>query len=263
MINWTEIEAADCAVPAGRSMEEMVRLLSAALADPDPRIRDGAPHSVLAAWIARGVIPAPRRLALGDEMAARFTDPAVQARTFAPLVLDMLVAGGDFRPAWVDAFERWYPAETDLRGHDEELGWLHAVAHGADLLNRFGCRPEVDPVRMLDLAAARLTAPTAHVFGQLEDDRLARALARVLTRHDMSERDATSWLEPVAARFGSDRVPSPVPAHLTNCLRTLRMLYVFADRGVRPDPASAPVALHHRAAVKAALARTLDAVIRR
>ncbi|MFK0258882.1 DUF2785 domain-containing protein [Streptomyces sp. NPDC090445] len=263
MINWKEIEAADYAVPADHPMEELVRALSDALADPDPRIRDGEPYSVLSAWIARGVIDAPRRLALGDEMAARFTAPEIQARTFAPLVLDMLVTRGDFKADWVDAFERWYPSETDLRGHDEELGWLHAVAHGADLLNRFGCHPGVDPVRMLNLAAARLTAPTVHAFVQLEDDRLARALARVLTRSDMNEHDATAWLDPVAARFGSDHIPSPVPAHLTNCLRTLRMLYVFADRGVRPDPRSAPVPLHHREAVKTALAETLDRIIRR
>lgn len=167
-------------------------------------------------------------------MATRFTDPRVEARTFAPLVLDMLVTAGDFKAGWVDAFERWYPAEQDLRGHDETLGWLHAVAHGADLLACFGRHPEVAPVRMLDLAAARLMAPTDHVYDQLEDDRLARAIARVLTRTDLSERDAVGWLDEIADRFGADRISTPVPAHLSNCLRTLRLLYILADRGVRP-----------------------------
>ncbi|MFD5428330.1 DUF2785 domain-containing protein [Streptomyces sp. NPDC127084] len=263
MINWTTIEAADYAIPADHSMEELVRGLSHALADPDPLIRDGAAYQVLDNWIARGVIEAPRRLALGDEMAARFHDREVQARTFAPLVLDMLVAKGDFSNGWVDAFERWYPLEKDLRGHDEELGWLHAVAHGADLLASFGCHSEVAPTRMLELAAARLTAPTTHVLDQLEDDRLARAIGRVLTRTDMSERDATAWLDPIAARFGADRIATPVPAHVTNCLRTLRLLYVLADRGVRPDSESAPEAVHHREAVKDGLGAVLDRIVKR
>ncbi|MCH0541801.1 DUF2785 domain-containing protein [Streptomyces sp. MUM 203J] len=263
MIDWNKIEAVGCAVPADRPMEELVRGLSRALADPDPLIRDGAAYSVLSTWIARRVIDTPRRLALGDEMAARFSDREVQARTFAPLVLDMLVEGGDFKADWVEAFERWYPAEDDLRGHDGELGWLHAVAHGADLLGRFGRHPEVAPVRMLDLAAARLTAPTTHVLDQLEDDRLGRAIARILTRSDMSEREATGWLDPVAACFGADRITTPVPAHLTNCLRTLRMLYVLADRGVRPDAESAPESLHHRKAVKLRLAAVLDLIVKR
>ncbi|MFG3001066.1 DUF2785 domain-containing protein [Streptomyces sp. NPDC048340] len=263
MIDWKNVEAADHAVPAGHPMEDLVRELSRALADPDPLIRDGAPYSVLETWIARGTIGAPRRLELGDEMAERFADPRVEARTFAPLVLDMLVAAGDFKAGWVNAFERWYPAEQDLRGHDETLGWLHAVAHGADLLAGFGRHPEVAPTRMLDLAAARLTAPTDHVYDQLEDDRLARAIARVLTRTDLSEREAVGWLDTVADRFGADRISTPVPAHISNCLRTLRLLYVLADRGVRPTSELPAEPLHHRDAVKSGIAAVLDRIVKR
>lgn len=79
----------------------------------------------------------------------------------------------------------------------------------------------------------------------------------------MSERDATTWLDPIAACFGADHITVPVPAHLTNCLRTLRMLYVFADRGVRPSAASPPEALHHHEAVKARLAAVLDVIVKR
>ncbi|MFG3053499.1 DUF2785 domain-containing protein [Kitasatospora sp. NPDC048239] len=263
MIDWSGIEAADCAIPADRPLEELVQGLSRALADPDPLIRDGAAYEVLSTWIERGVIDAPRRLALGDEMAARFLDREIQARTFAPLVLDMLVGAGDFSAPWVTAFEQWYPQEQDLRGHDGELGWLHAVAHGADLLGRFGCHPEVAPTRMLDLAAARLTAPTDHVFDQLEDDRLARAVARILTRPDLERHDATAWLDQVAARFGAPVIGVPVPADRSNCLRTLRMLYVLADRGVRWDGASPPQPLPHGEAVKARLAEVLDLIVKR
>ncbi|MFC9590115.1 DUF2785 domain-containing protein [Streptomyces sp. NPDC056944] len=263
MTDWKSVEAADCAVPADRAMDDLVGELSLALADPDPLVRDGEPYAVLATWIDRGTIGTPRRLELGDEMAERFTDPRVEARTFAPLVLDMLVTAGDFKAGWVDAFERWYPAERDLRGHDDTLGWLHAVAHGADLLAAFGLHPEVAPARMLELAAARLTAPTDHVYDQLEDDRLARAIARVLTRTDLSEHDAVGWLDPIGDRFGADRVSTPVPAHLSNCLRTLRLLYVLADRGVRPRSELPAEPLHHRDAVKAAVAAVLDRIVRR
>ncbi|MFE9560167.1 DUF2785 domain-containing protein [Streptomyces sp. NPDC006487] len=263
MMDWKSVEAADCAVPGGGSMDDLVCELSRALADPDPLVRDGAPYTVLAVWIARGVIGRSRRLELGDEMAARFTDRRIQARSFAPLVLEMLVAAGDFKADWVEAFEDWYPAEVDLRGHDERLGWLHAVAHGADLLAGFGRHPEVAPVRMLDLAAARLTAPTDHVYEQMEDDRLARAIARVLTRTDLSERDSVGWLDPVADRFGADRISTPVPAHLSNCLRTLRLLYVLADRGVRPAGELPAEPLHHRDAVKSGIAAVLDRIVRR
>ncbi|MFD0266538.1 DUF2785 domain-containing protein [Streptomyces sp. NPDC127106] len=257
MINWPAIEEADYAVPDGHDLEAVVRALSRALADPDPEVRDGAPYGVLSTWIERGVIAAPRRHALGDEMAARFGDPEIQARTFAPLVLDMLVTKGDFDPAWVDAFASWYPAETDLRGYDEELGWLHAVAHGADLLGTFGLRPEVAPARMLAVAAERLLAPTPCVWEQLEDDRLATAIARTLTRQDLTEEQATSWLEPIAAELRT-RGRGPTPARVSNCLRTLRMLYVLTERGLRPARGAAPVPLAHRAVFKERLGSVLD-----
>ncbi|MFH8258481.1 DUF2785 domain-containing protein [Streptomyces roseolus] len=73
--------------------------------------------------------------------AARSDDPEIRARAFAPLVLDVIVARGGLDPTRLAAFRRWYPAETDLRGHDARLGRLHAVAHGADLLGSFGSPP--------------------------------------------------------------------------------------------------------------------------
>ncbi|MEV6649824.1 DUF2785 domain-containing protein [Streptomyces sp. NPDC051219] len=259
MTDWQKIREDDCAVPAGVSLDDLVDRLSLALRDPDPEVRDGAPYGVLMTWIRRGVIDAPRRSALGDEMAARFADPEIQARTFAPLVLDMIVTHGGFSPAWVDAFARWYPAETDLRGHDPVVGWLHAVAHGADLLGRFGLCPEVAPTRMLDLAAARLLARTDHVFAEQEDDRLAQAVALTLTRPELTEAESLGWLTPVRQDFAA-LGGGPTPAHASNSMRTLRMLYLLADRGVRTSAGAEPAELVHREALKEGLADVLQVV---
>ncbi|MFJ8039384.1 DUF2785 domain-containing protein [Kitasatospora sp. NPDC096147] len=265
MTDWKLIEAAGFAVPADRTVAGLLPQLSAAPADPDPAVRDGAAYTVLDTWIERGVIPPPLRRSLGDEMAARFAGPRVQARTFAPLVLDMLVTAGDFAPDWVTAFARWYPAEPDLRGHRPEPGWLHAVAHGADLLATFGLHPEVAPERMLTLAAARLAAPTTHVRAQLEGDRPARAIRRVLTRPDLTESQAVSWLVPLGERFrtGPDGPAMPVPAEYGNCLRTLCLLHLLAHRGVRARSEAPQCALRHREAVSTAVADTLDLMVRR
>ncbi|MFF7441864.1 hypothetical protein [Streptomyces sp. NPDC008122] len=54
---------------------------------------------VLRTWIRRDVIDKPLRARLGAVMADRFDDPEIQARTFAPLVLDVIVGRGDFDPA--------------------------------------------------------------------------------------------------------------------------------------------------------------------
>jgi hypothetical protein len=259
MIDWGNVRDDDFAVPAGESLDDLVAELAVALRDPDPEVRDGAPYVVLATWIARDVIDAERRAALGDLMAGRFTDEEVQARTFAPLVLDMIVSRGDFRPSWLAAFGAWYPAETDLRGWDPTLGWLHAVAHGADLLATFGRHPEVDPTAMLDLAAARLVAPTEQVWAEQEDDRLALALALVLARPELSQQDALRWLDPVEADFAT-KPRGSTPPRMSNCMRTLRALYLLADTDIAGRSGARPLRVIHRDVVKARLVEVLAPV---
>ncbi|MCX5113235.1 DUF2785 domain-containing protein [Streptomyces sp. NBC_00378] len=202
---WLYLYENDCPAPATAELPALATELTEVLRHPDPDIRDGAPCVVLRTWIQRDVIDKPLRAQLGTVMADRFDDPEIQARTFAPLVLDMIVGRGDFDPAWLAAFRRWFPAETDLRGYDPELGWLHAVAHGADLLGAFGLHPDVDPKEMLALAAERLVVPTDELFAQQEDDRLAQGVARTLTRPELSEAEAVGWLDAIETDFAAGR----------------------------------------------------------
>lgn len=237
MTDWNAISENDCELPGDADLDTITAELAQCLGHPDPEIRDGAPYVVLRTLIERDVIAGERRLALGDTMAGRFTHPELQARTFAPLVLDMIVSRGDLRAGWVDAFAEWFPTEADLRGHDAELGWLHAVAHGADLLGAFGGHPGVRPERMLGLAAARLVAPTEFVWREREEDRLADAIVATLCRADLDPDDRVAWLAEVAAAFRA--VPrGTTPPFASNALRTLRAVYVLVDAG-RPVPGGA------------------------
>lgn len=238
---WAAVRDGDFAVPTDRPLPELVAELAEMLRSPDPQIRDGLAYFTLANWIDRGVLDTDRMLELGDEMAGRFDDPEIQSRTFAPLILTSIVSAGGFRASWVEPFERWYAAESDLRGYDERLGWLHAAAHGADLLGALGLCAEVDPVRILDLGAARLVAPTSHVFRDAEDDRLGYALATTLTRPELTPDTATGWIAAMPQLF--EKVdPGPPPAELGNLLRTLRVVFALGELGVRRPDSTAPVA---------------------
>jgi hypothetical protein len=259
MTNWRDVIENKGVLPAGVSPADAVAELSELLRSPDPVTRDEVAYVALARLIAH--LEPPLRRQLGDSMAARFGDPEVQARTFAPLILGRVVEVGGFDPSWLVAFEAWYSSENDLRGYDQERGWLHAVAHGADLLGTFGFRcPQVQPERMLRLAVRRLLAKTEYVLRDQEDDRLAYAMALTLTRAELTEHAATAWLEPVAADFEQGE-PGPVPAHASNTMRTLRLLYLLVDRGVRPRWGDEPtVQVRHCEAVKQRLAEVLSIV---
>ena len=232
MTDWAKVRSADFVVPSDRPEAELVAELSAMLRSPDPVVRDSQAYSILATWIRRGMLSPDLLRALGDGMVARLGDTEVQARTFAPLILDAIVSVGIFKPSWVPPFERWYVAEEDLRGYDSKLGWLHAVAHGADLLGSLGLVMAVEPVEMLRLGIGRLLTPTDHVFRDLEDDRLGFALAATLTRSSLTEADATEWLDP-AARALAVAPTDGFRAEFSNTLRTLRVVYLMIDQGVR------------------------------
>jgi hypothetical protein len=262
--------SADFAPPPDRELGALVDELVEALRSADPVLRDEQAFRVMATWLRRGRLDA-ELTALGDRMAKTLSHKDIQARTFAVLILASAVlrdtrAGGRLQPdsvlSWRDAFAGWYAGEEDLRGWDDELGWLHAVAHGADFLGVLGGSPHVgttDLTGLLELAATRLIAPTPHVLAFAEDDRLAAALAAVLLRPELSEAEATGWLEAVAAALRSYD-PITIPPWVSNTVRTLRALYVLADRGVRQhdgEGRTPPQPLPHATAVKDRLAHTL------
>ncbi len=259
MIDWYAVAAADYAVPENGEVPGLVDELTLMLASEDPVVRDQLAYSILATWIDRDVLSPSQLDQLGDQMAKRFTADAIQARTFAPLILDCVVSKGRFSQVWFDAFAAWYPYEDDLRGFDPQLGWLHAVAHGADLLGAFGHHPRARPELLLSVASERLTRPAAEVWRDHEHDRLGYAIALTLTRRELTERTAVQWLDPIADNWAS-RGSGPPPAEVSNAVHTLRMVYVLATTGVRPSGEKTPVLLSHEAIVRRRLLDVLHAV---
>jgi hypothetical protein len=269
--DWTAVQTDDFAVPADRPLAELVDELCAMLAAAAPQVRDDTAYPILALWTARGVLDG-RLAALGDRMVERLRHEEIQARTFAAMILGWVVLrdartrelAADCVPRWQAAFARWWRGEADLRSWEVRLGWLHAVAHGADALRAFGRSPRLDPAQLtelLELAVDRLRDDGGYLFAQGEDDRLGYALASVLTRVELSVVDTTAWLDRVHAAIAAGE-PGPAPVWASNTLRTMGSLYIFAERGVRwYDPASGAlgeaVPLPHSGAVRERVADVL------
>jgi hypothetical protein len=98
MIDWRQVIRDGYPLPAGPARKAALGELSAALRSPDPVLRDEQALDVATRWIP-GLDSATRRR-LGDEMAARLADPQIQARTFAALIMAVIVEQGEFEPAW-------------------------------------------------------------------------------------------------------------------------------------------------------------------
>lgn len=268
---WGEVLAQDFRVPAGQPLRELAGELCVMLGSPDPAVRDDTAYPVLAVWTGRGVLDG-HLAELGDRLIAQIQDGPIYQRTFAAISLSWVVLR-DARtgelddgqvPRWLAAFSQWWPHEIDLRGWDPRFGWLHAVAHGADAMRAFGRSPRLAAPQLgdlLELAVDRLLADGDYLYADGEDDRIAYALASVLTRSELTVTAATGWLGRLHQAI-SDGSPGPAPPWAANTLRTLASLYVFADRGVTwhdPDTGrhGPAVRLPHAAELKDQIAATL------
>ncbi|MEV7689062.1 DUF2785 domain-containing protein [Streptomyces bungoensis] len=239
-VDWPSIAADDFPFPQAVPTALLADELSAMLLSPDPEIRDDCAYTAAARWIREGHLDDVLE-ALGDTAASRFIHPEVQARTFAPLILCSVLTRGHTVPGrvpkqaaerWYADFSAWYPVEQDTRGWDDSLGWLHAVAHGADAAAAFAKAMPDRRTELLELCARRMTAAQSdYRYAQLEDARLARALLRILQAPGLNLEQATGWLTVVSEALAGGG-PGPVPVWAFNTFATLQSLHLHLARGL-------------------------------
>jgi hypothetical protein len=194
--DWSDVLARDFALPAGRPLGELVDELVAMLAAADPAVRDDIAYPVLAVSTGRGVLDG-QLARLGDLLSAHIGAGPVYQRSFAAMTLSWVILRDamtheltdDLVLRWLGTFGRWWLGETDLRGWDADLGWLHAVAHGADLLRAFGRSARLGGQQLcglLELATERLLAKHGYLWADGEErgrERCTRTRARLGGEH--------------------------------------------------------------------------------
>lgn len=219
------------------------------LRSPDPAVRDGGAYLSLARLAGDGALD-DHLVALGDAGTALLADTETHARSFGALLLALVTdrdnrtgrADDDAVRRWSAAVLDWYPGEPDTRGWDDELGWLHAVAHGADAVGELAASPRLTAAELpavLDALVDRALTPTTTYWVHNEDDRVALALMAVLGRTELEESEAVGAVERLATAW-RDAASAPVPAQVDNALRLARTWHLQLSLGVRPEP-EAPV----------------------
>jgi hypothetical protein len=148
---------------------------------------------------------------------------------------------------WADRSVAWFLAERDLRGWVPERGWVHAGAHGADLLGTLAASRYLGSEELrvlLDVIAERLLIPTEHRFAAGEDDRLAFATMSLLHRDLVSVDELESWLDRVAALWADPLTPGErESATRTNAVAYARALHLQLLLGVTGTPVQDSMAI--------------------
>jgi len=202
-------------VPFDRSLDDCTAELVELLGHPNPRLREDVAYPVLTTWLNHGVYD-DLLAGFGDGIApglrfglGRDGDVSVLRRSYSALMLaeivgrdnNALLLGPEYVLAWGDLATSWYVREQDHRGWIPEIGWAHAIAHGADVLAAFARSRHFGRLELtvlLDVIADRVLMPTSYVWRHGEDDRLAFAVMTLLHRNALDPGLVEPWL----ARLG-------------------------------------------------------------
>jgi uncharacterized protein DUF2785 len=209
---WRGIVQQKYAPPEDADVVALAGELSELLSSPNPELRDEIAYSTLTAWIYQKQIldgESVRRLTdvwlhnLEAGIGERGTD-TVFRRSFSALMLSVVVARDNAKPFLTEddirrietAALKYFEAERDVRGYDPEKGWVHSVAHTADLLKFVARNRHLEPAgqpRLLEAIAKKLTTAPV-VFFNGEDERIARAVLSVINRSDFDRAGFAAWV---------------------------------------------------------------------
>jgi Protein of unknown function (DUF2785) len=136
----------------------------------------------------------------------------------------------------------YFQGERDLRGFDAEVGWVHAVAHAADVLKFLARGRDWTPSngrQLLTAVRARINAiDTVFVWGEAE--RIAAALHSAVRRPDADGSALDTWTSQWADDFKAlwARAPHIEPAHyarVENAKQVLRALHALLAMETAPS----------------------------
>jgi Protein of unknown function (DUF2785) len=225
---WESIAQQYYAVPGGESSSALARELSALLASPDSELRDDLAYSILTHWIRAGKLSNADLISLSDEWRANLRknigesgNDSVLQRSFSALCLSEIAARDAKSPfLGVDRYHgllsdalTYLNQERDLRGYEMKVGWIHATAHTADLLEALAENPALttpEQERILNAISQRLATATV-IYTHGEQDRLALAVLAIIERADFQKEAFARWLQQMQQEDAGMWKLSPIP----------------------------------------------------
>ena len=194
-------------------------LLVKCLGDPDPKVRDALAFEALSSVMRSGALEpgtlAALKNALLNQVGQRGSSPVL--RSFSALTLSEIARTDRIKP-WmsdterqelVDAAAAFLSGISDYRAFSDQGGYVHAVAHGADLALQLGLDPAITKSQLDKLLTAIATQvapkdPTVAYWAG-EPDRLARAVVFIAQRKLHADAEWKTW-------FASVMNPKPLPS---------------------------------------------------
>lgn len=227
----------------GVDVHELIQELLKEIGNPDPVIRDELIYPNLAHLLHDNHFSKEELNRFAEELISteyllfdmeNLSETSVLKRSFSTLQLVILVYVHNrdhlFSEAFVhlmfETFMQYFENEEILTGHHQTYGWMHAIAHSADLFAQLFKVQELGVVeleRMFNLIATKIMIGHYQYVSD-EDERMVTALVRGLERNLLTDDFLIDWL----TRIGQVEAPTEYPEayHFkTNKKNFLRSLY--------------------------------------
>lgn len=210
---WQAIVSNDYLLPSQQTAAALTPGLLSNLSSTDPDVREQFSTTVLEKWLYRGYYTPAELSDFIRQLAANLTvglgeqgTHTVLLRSFSALTLAEIIyydcehpflTASQLQQLLEDGLA-YFLAEQDLRGYEAGIGWLHAVAHGSDLLAVLAPHEVLqvaDLERIMEAIATKVAPPTPHVYLYNEDQRMVRAVLWTLQRNLLTMEFLDNWLD--------------------------------------------------------------------
>jgi len=228
---------------ANLDKEKLLEVMLANIGNHDPEIRDGLVYRNLAHLLHDKHFDAKRLQEitgqlLGDKYLLKGIDDDarldVLTRSFTALQLAILnfvhtrdhIYTEEFAKQAIKTMLEYFRKEKVLDGHDIKYGWLHAIAHSADMFSLMVPMKEVtreDLENLFDAVAEKFLVSHYNYISD-EDERMVNALKKAIDRDMLSEDYLLNWVK----RISEAKTPETYPEfyHFKNNRKNLlRSLY--------------------------------------
>ena len=219
------------------------------LGHPDPHLRDDLIYPALYTWITQALSAEQVRHVLkllldSEHLFFKFgqtDDETVLVRSFTLLQIVAVLNRHQQEPCLttdevrqlVPILLRYLEGEQDLRGYDALLGWLHAAAHGADVVGTLTTCFELGGAEVQELLTGlQSLAGRDWIYTDGEDERIAAAMSHALLRTELAPDERLDWLGSFREQVQTcAELEMPAGyASFMNIKHTLRALYFSLRR---------------------------------
>ncbi len=200
--------------------QEEIQWLLDHLGDPSPEIRDELVFTSLARGIQEELFTKEQFQFISamivsdggldkelDKLGTSTLDRSFRALIYANLLsadgnqhsLYYQVLKSDIRNMILDQGLHYLEKEEDTTGFSSQYGWVHAFAHGADLLTEVVCHPDFSASRIYEVfeILGQLFKRISIRFTDDEDWRLARVIYEPILQGKLEQEKVASWIKTV------------------------------------------------------------------